>query len=59
VASENKIKTKMSLKKYFGVYCCVVGCNSAYPGNKEKAQIFCFSKKIYSKGNCGLKLLVA
>jgi hypothetical protein len=45
VASENKIKTKMSSKKYSGVYCCVVGCNSAYPRDKEKVQFFCFSKK--------------
>ena len=35
----------MEKKTKSGVYCCVVGCNSAYPRDRESVNFFCFSLK--------------
>ena len=32
-------------KVYKGVNCCVVGCNSTYPRDRDSVKFFCFSQK--------------
>ena len=42
-------------KNYKGLYCCVVGCNSSYPKDRESVRFFCFSRKNFEQRELWIK----